>query len=437
MKIRIAAILFSGTLLTGLATPALAQSARPDGQGPSGSSTVTDIIVVDRPSLVVDEGVLEQGMRRANSFDPAMRDASSRNVTKGMVAREGFRIQASNIIEETLGLDAVPQLQFTTPGNKAAAEQDGTRNAVRIDQTRGSAGWSVGNQLGEDNRIDIEQTDAARPGQYSRNRAYVGQVSLGISSGRPEYRQTAIINQVHRVMRGDVTPNNAAIQQGGIRGLEAGNEVATAQAIGENNVAQIEQNGSGNDGLIQQGAEDARLFSVEYGDTVGRNNRAILMQVGLGNRAVISQEDDSDAITHQTGDDNQAFVHQDGDVDNAAQFSEIQQGSLENPGNGNFAAVLQRGLGQQSRIYQRNNDNTAFVEQSETALHARSEISQSGSGNFATVLQDNRGVFTTDGVFSAVNQAGQGNQSWTTQRTDGSRSYTAQAGQANLSRVQQ
>ncbi|MCD2324429.1 hypothetical protein LQ953_10430 [Sphingomonas sp. IC-56] len=437
MKPVIAAILVSATLPTCLALPAFAQTARPDGQGPNGSATIIDIIVVDQPTVVVDEGVLEQGMRRSSSFDPAKQDSASRNVTKGMVAREGFRLQARAIVEETLGLDAVPQLQFTAPGNKAAAEQDGTRNAARINQSRGSAGWAVGNQLGEDNRIDIEQADAARPGQYSRNRAYVGQVSFGTASGRPEYRQTAIINQVHRVVRRDVTPNNAAIQQGGIRGPQAGNEVATLQAIGENNVAQIKQNGSGNDGLIQQGAEDARLFSVEYGDTVGRNNRAILMQVGLGNRAVTSQEDDSDAITHQTGDDNQAFVHQDGDVDNAAQFSEIQQGTLEKPGNGNFAAVLQRGLGQQSRIYQRNNDNTAFVEQSETALYARSEISQSGSSNFATVLQDNPGAYTSDGVFSAVSQAGQGNQSWTIQRTDSSRSFTNQAGQANLSRVQQ
>jgi hypothetical protein len=210
-------------------------------------------------------------------------------------------------------------------------------------------------------------------------------------------------------------------------------------AVAARNDALIEQEGAENDGVIQQGAETANTFVYETGDTIGRNNRAILRQVGYGNRGVILQEDDANAITVQYGSDNLAFVRQDGDVLDGGQYSLIEQGKLEaGDVNNNFAVVFQRGILQESTIRQTSNKNDAHVYQTAESAYAKSTIEQGGgNGNFASVIQSAPAITVADGVWSSILQNGSSNDAYVSQTIVSSRSAITQSGNGNFARVRQ
>jgi hypothetical protein len=401
------------------------------------AQTVTELEVVDRPTLIITEVEFDLGLEASQDFARTSGKPVAKQAVQDQISRSMYG--AANVIGETVGLDGVPRLMFSQPGNKAGVEQDGIHNNAAVDQEGGESGWAIVNQLGEDTSAQITQNDERRTiGSNSLNRAYVGQVAFNTPSGRSDFSQYAIINQTHRSTAGrDPAPNNAVVQQGGIRGVDNDDPTIMLTAIGENNVAQITQNGAGNDGLVQQGAENATSFRVQMGDTIGRNNRATLTQVGFGNRAVISQEDDSDAITRQFGFDNQAFVQQDGDVDASDQMSVIAQGGPFDV-NGNFAAVRQRAFEAWSEIFQSSSDNEAYVDQDEPASYARSFMSQSGgSGNFMSLLQSTPTSFASQALLSIAFQNGSNNELYVVQRFSQGSSLVSQTGNNNLGRVLQ
>lgn len=414
------------------------------GNSSSAATTVTDLQIADTPQTFLDDQVLAEALRK--SFDDAIVSGSAFNKGDASGAvRAAFGSSADDIIG-SFNLDQVPGLEFTTAGNKIAAEQDGTRNLATINQERSAGGWAVVNQAGEDNSTAITQADTRAPGEASRNRAYVGQVGFATPSGSDLYSNTAEIVQTHRsfdptsaAFSGINNPNNATIQQGGTRDLDLRQVPVTTSALSAQNRARIEQEGAGNDGVIQQGLETAALYAFELGDQVGRNNRAILTQVGIGNRAVILQEDDTNAITRQYGSDNEAFVRQDGDVLDGGQFSVIEQGLPESPEvNGNFAVVFQRGILQESLIRQLSSRNQAYVNQTAESGYAKSAIEQrGGSDNFASVQQTAFAKTVDEGVISSILQNGSGNEAWVSQRIASSASAISQTGEANFARVSQ
>jgi hypothetical protein len=302
------------------------------------------------------------------------------------------------------------------------------------------------NQAGEDNATLIEQADTRAPGQRSLNRAYVGQVGSAVGSGSLLYSNYARVQQTHRsfdlsagAFSGNNLANNATIQQGGFRDIALREVPVQFNAVAARNDALIEQEGAENDAVIQQGAESPNTFAFEVGDTIGRNNRAIVRQVGYGNRGVILQEDDANAITHQYGSDNLAFVRQDGDVYDGGQYSLIEQGRLENGDvSGNFASVFQRGILQESTIRQNSNGNDAHVYQTAESGYARSTITQGGgNGNYASVLQSAAAGTVDMAVVSLISQSGASNEAFVSQRTAGSYSTVAQGGDRNFAQVRQ
>lgn len=409
----------------------------------SGSAPITDIVIADTPQTFIDDQVLSEALRKAIDAGAVSGSAFDKGDVQGAVVA-AFGVSASSIID-TFDLGGVPGLQFGTTGNKVAVEQDGQRNLVRIDQTRSSAGWAVINQAGEDGSTSVFQADTGAPGQASLNRAYVGQVGSATPSGSNLYSNFAEVAQTHQSF--DVTAasfsgsnlvNSATIQQGGFRNLNLQQVPVPVNAVGARNRARMEQQGGGNDGIIQQGLESPGTFVFELGDTIGRENRAMLTQVGNGNRGVILQEDDAIAITRQYGADNVAFLRQDGDVMDGGQYSLIDQGALEDgDARDNFAAVFQRGNRQESTVLQRGADNAANVFQTAESGYARSTINQRGSGNFASLMQLAAAGTVGEGVSSAIAQDGALNEAFITQRVAGSRSSVSQVGARNFASVRQ
>lgn len=410
------------------AVPASGQVATP---------TITDIVISDLPQAFVQDEVLKNGLGDSQKDDLLHGNEVLQDSLQGAVIA-AFATTAESIIG-TFNLDAVPGLQFTTIGNKAAVEQDGLRNLARIDQAAGNAGWAVINQAGEDNATFVDQADTRAAGQRSLNRVYVGQVGNAVSGNSVLYSNYARVQQTHRTsFTGNNLVNNATIQQGGFRDVAFSQIAVQYNAVAARNDALIEQDGAENDGVIQQGAESPQTFVFETGDAIGRNNRAILRQVGYGNRGVILQEDDANAITTQYGFDNLAFVRQDGDVLDGGQYSVIDQGKLESDVHGNFAAVFQRGQLQESTILQTSDRNDAYVYQTAEAAYAESRIEQTGGvGNFASVMQSAPGVGMADAVFSSILQNGSRNESYVSQTIASSRSVISQMGDGNFARMRQ
>ena len=413
---------------------------------------VTDIQIADTPQSFIQDQVLANALGKSQDAGLVSDNVPDRSDVRGFNKGDvrgaviaAFNSSAASIIGN-FRLNEVPGLQFTTLGNKAAVEQDGLRNLANINQAAGNAGWSVVNQAGEDNATLIEQADTRTPGQRSLNRAYVGQVGSTIGSGSLLYSNYGRIQQTHRsfdltarARNGDNLTNNATIQQGGFRDITLREVPVQYNAVAARNDALIEQDGAGNDAVIQQGAESPNTFAFEVGDTIGRNNRAIVRQVGYGNRGVILQEDDANAITLQYGSDNLAFVRQDGDVLDGGQYSLIEQGRLENGDvSANFASVFQRGILQESTIRQSSNGNDAHVYQTAESGYAKSTIEQGGgNGNYASVLQSAVAGTVDMAVVSLIAQSGASNEAFVSQRTAGSYSIVAQNGDRNFAQVRQ
>lgn len=400
------------------------------------AQVMTDLIVADRPTLVIEQGRFDAAFDEARRLLGASNPAGEVSSVIDEVIDDAV-FGATEVIDETLGLEGVPQLRFDTPGNKAGVEQGGVRNSADIDQPGGAA-WAVVNQLGEENDANIVQQDGARSGQPSLNRAYVGQVGAGTPVEGQTWSQTVNIDQGHFASNGDVSPNRSVVLQGGIRGVAWEDPRITRQAVGVDNITQITQRGAGNDILVQQGAENATAFRAQFGDTVGRNNTAFSRQEGNGNVGMISQEDDSDAKIMQFGADNRAFVQQDNDVDGGGMFSIIEQGGVID-GDRNFATNQQRAIEQKSTIVQLSNDNVAVVQQDGRANYAESTIRQEGGdGNIALVTQSADSPFASDGLFSAILQDGSLNTAIVRQtRNKGSSSTITQTGNNNLAEVSQ
>ena len=412
---------------------------------PDGSSTpVTDIQIADNPQSFLKDEVLKEALRQSLDVQVVSGDDAQKADAQA-AARAAFSQSAEGIIA-TFNLSQVPGLDFRTPGNKAAVEQDGQRNLARIDQTGGNAGWTIIKQKGEDSSASVRQSDTGAPFEQSLNRVYIGQVGYATPSGSQLYSNSAEVNQTHRsfdlsaqAFSGTNAVNNATIQQGGMRNFNFTSVSVPTTGVGEQNRARIDQLGAGNDGVIQQGLDSATTFAAETGDTVGSFNSAILYQEGFGNRGVILQEDFAIAITRQVGSNNEAFVRQDGDVLDSGSFSEIDQGSLDGgDADDNFAVVYQRGMAQESVIRQLSNGNSAFVYQAPQSAYARSTIEQKGGvGNYASVLQA-ADVATVDmAVLSTILQNGSFNEAFVSQYVAGSVSTISQTGNGNFARVQQ
>lgn len=427
----------SSAVLLLLAAPAFAQDANLlDGVG------LIDLVIADDPQSFLDDQQLANALR--NSIDPARQSDNSflKGDVRGAVA-SAFSVDAQTIIDG-FSLEGVPGMQFDTVGNKAAAEQDGLGNLVRVAQRFGNAGWAVVNQSGSNNAAFIEQADTGAAGQRSLNRAYVGQVSApgGASSA---YSSKATVRQTHSsfdlsraAFTGSNLVNTATIQQGGYRGNSFRELEVTRNAISTGSDALVEQNGAENDAVIQQGFEQPMTWSAEAGDTIGRNNRAITTQFGYGNRSVALQEDDGIALTQQYGSDNRAFVRQDGDVLDGAQFSVIEQGALDaGSATGNYATVFQRGMAQSSTIRQLGRDHDAYVSQTAEAAYARSSIDQMGLGNYASVYQFAPSVTVDEAVASMIVQNGTANEAFVLQSSKSAASTIMQKGDGNFARVRQ
>lgn len=339
--------------------------------------------------------------------------------------------------------------------------------------TFGTSNTSEIDQQADDNVATVNQTQASQSAADIRQ-GRVGLSDSGNNNARVTQRgdgqNTAFIDQVGTGRdnlgylptgnyNGPVLPNNQQEQFATIRQTNnnAGGDANQAAIIqggtdvgGLNNVAEIEQRGSGNEALIKQGSvgqgysyateEDGRMYGQIL--QTGRNNTAetyqgeidksVTTQNGNRNQAYVLQS----PTTNPGGDDRlgrQSFVSQDGDDNLATVFQEGNYGDsqIAQTGDNNDSDVKQYGVSDVSTIRQDGNRNEANVTQ--RGDRADSDIDQDGNRNLATVLQ--RG----NDVLSVIEQDGNNNEADVTQRngSDGSTSDIDQDGNRNYALVDQ
>jgi hypothetical protein len=151
--------------------------------------------------------------------------------------------------------------------------------------------------------------------------------------------------------------------------IESGNSATVSQAAGSvDNYSSIRQEGTGNTATVVQGGSGGNAVSgvggVSTGNEAWWDNRSWILQYGTGHTAEVRQLGigawNSSRI-EQRGQDQYANVVQDGASDN---WSEVKQF-------GDLSAL-----------------NNATVEQGGAAgISNSSSVTQSGSGNTATVIQ--------------------------------------------------
>ena len=213
---------------------------------------------------------------------------------------------------------------------------------------------------------------------------------------------------------GDITNSESSINQ-----LGNGNTASTAQVVGsnggDNNLAGITQTGDDNSAAILQGTGTG---STIFGPALSANdndNIANILQDGIGNDSSIAQGGESGfASNTQTGNDNSSVI--------------VQSGGT--PFFGNSAVVSQTGNDNESEVFQTSsNGDLPIVPDGTTA-----SVTQNGDDNFSTISQKPLGghlatvLQTGNGGFSLIEQDGLLNTATLTQGMEDNTSEIFQTG---------
>lgn len=197
-------------------------------------------------------------------------------------------------------------------------------------------------------------------------------------------------NTARVVQTGD-SANNSYIDQGYVGGTEFG---------GDNNSAEVEQNGSSNVSTVFQSFGTAGSFNEAIVFQVGTSNNSSIGQYGSDNSAMVTQRDGASHISSiaQGSSNNSAIVLQ---RDGTGNFSDVNQGSVSGTGIGGDDSV--------ANVEQVGSANRSNVIQTPIAAGSgnMSDIFQSGTGNIQTVFQGAIGNIT-----NLVQTGGSGNTSY-------------------------
>ncbi|BCB09858.1 hypothetical protein HHSLTHF2_37480 [Vreelandella venusta] len=236
-----------------------------------------------------------------------------------------------------------PTSSVTGNNNLSVSVQDGLNNQASIVQTM-SRNESRLSQTGNNLKADIQQFG-------SRNYSDVDQ----------ELTSGGVVNSLQE---GDF--NDSRVNQYG----------------GRNNMADVSQSGDRNNSVVRQGgigggANNNDALVTQTGD---RNDSYIGQTYGDGNYADVMQGGtNGESYVIQRGDRNLAFVNQT-DGANESYIMQDNYGNGSGSGRGHYADVLQGG----------GSNNVSTITQlglTATAAAGNAYVTQSGSGNQASVLQ--------------------------------------------------
>jgi len=263
-----------------------------------------------------------------------------------------------------------PNVVINPDGQNAFVDQGGYANDVRIDQDDAGAGAVVDVVIrGDGNKAEVRQrtNQNGEAGDYAVITIYGPADGAGATDPNE-----ASIDQVNR----GTQPNMADIQIGN----DGSGEQVGATSYGSNNLARIEQRGTGHMADINIREEQGTGSNADTNTAlIDQRNR----QNGSGNQARIDQVSDQNmASIFQSGDGNQASTSQNGDLnDRDGHMSRITQ-----EGDENQAKTVQAGDSQIEETMQIGDRNTALTMQD--GSFNVSVTWQDGDDNMASTLQD-------------------------------------------------
>jgi hypothetical protein len=338
-----------------------------------------------------------------------------------MVDVEQFGDQNDSLVDQSSSTGTVSVSQ-TTDGINPTSPRDRFGDTVRSNfsrVTQSNTGETVATltQNGQLNRSDINQSNASGAAN-----ATVDQDGIFNNS---DIVQTAA-GTANVTQAGDYGDNDSQIDQSadGALATVTQNGDSTAPTYFPSNqssitqasaaIADVEQTGQQNmSNIMQQAGADGALA------TVRQTNPNASAGAGDINTSMITQSSLTSAFVEQIGEGNTSLVNQSGTNATLA-TNTVAAVEISQLGDDGYSRVEQSGTGNEASLTQLAGSSGAY-----------SEIDQSGSDNFATVMQggmDNE---------SYVDQSGSGNTAIVSQMSDGNISTITQAGTTNTATVTQ
>ncbi|MFD2573942.1 hypothetical protein ACFSUS_25115 [Spirosoma soli] len=246
-------------------------------------------------------------------------------------------------------------------------------------------------------------------------------------------KNTSTINQT-----GDGSGGNTA------NVTQVGTSNATANQIGHNNTADIDQQNNGgrsgigfeNDAIINQGVGGAAQDNYARILQKGHTNDGTVNQTGSSHEAYIDQQSalrDGQATITQSGQNHLASI-----VQNGSTVGESSPGAMDNGNYGpNTATITQSGTDQIGYVTQLTDGNTATVEQS--GLSNEAYVNQGTAGETPGTAGDHKALvqqFGTDDYVS-INQTGRANEVKTYQTEYDNRIVVTQSNGLNKAAMSQ
>ncbi len=225
-------------------------------------------------------------------------------------------------------------------------------------------------------------------------------------------------------------------------------------AAGDLNKAEVDQQGSDNQSVISQkiGGNEATVKQINHKLQVANQTLSTIEQTGLQNKAEVTQEHDGnlasqagkiEAVIRQIGNENLAVQKQGPHSQLGTAFASIFQ-----QGDENFASQNQMKYGNQARILQAGNGNTAmqaqdaFLLPEEEGSMNEAIIEQAGDENTASQEQDGWANIAETYQTGNGNRVVQDQYAWkstaiVSQHGNDNSATQNQDGRLNLARVEQ
>lgn len=394
-------------------------------------------------------------------------------------------------------------LAGTALANDSTIDQiDGSSNAASVTQTNGTGAASYVLQTGSDDIATVIQSDSGGAGTNSstvrqlggsgtqtatvtQNHTGTGGANIAtaiqdsieggnlIALNQDGDGNTATAQQGPGIAKNcsvfggscsstnprDITNSTTEITQSGTANTAVADQIVGSNG-GDNNQANIIQDGTSNDAEIAQGTGTVRFWTmgpIYISDPTSNDNNNIgsIDQTGVGNTSEIGQGGEAGmASNRQDGNDNTSTIVQSGGVSPALGNS----ASVEQVGSNNNSVVTQSSgqgdlpgvpFANDATVQQFSDDNTSTVTQGIAGGHTVSVLQDGGGGHSSLIVQNGWGntatlVQSMSDQVSEINQTGPasspaiGNTAKVTQAaTSGNLSKVAQNGVQNSSTVMQ
>lgn len=244
-------------------------------------------------------------------------------------------------------------------GNETAVDQAGEFNHALLNQN-GAGNLGTIEQVGAENVVEVFQSQAyniARVKQYGSHEVFISQAG---TSNRATVTQREAVWEPGDGFPGNGNPGGRPFEGSGETLAEsyahieqAGSENVVELIQEGAHVAEIYQNGNGNEAMITQTGNSGLEFSppgngnpnpppMKSGFS-GAASVADVIQMGTGHFLDLYQHGENQADVYQFGQGNHAEIYQHG---------EMNQTLLEQFGTGNQAVIQQTGTGNQVQVRQ-------------------------------------------------------------------------------------